>query len=78
MNPKPISESDVRITDINVRSALMRVRWNDIPVRRAASSTEISSDRDSDVTRLLGAVATRVTPSVGERLAASVEDSAHR
>lgn len=26
--------SAVRITDINVRSALMRVRWKDMPVRR--------------------------------------------
>ena len=26
-----MSESDVRITDIKVRSALIRVRWNDIP-----------------------------------------------
>ncbi len=42
MKPKPISESEVRITDISVRSALMRVRWNDIPVWRAASSWEIS------------------------------------
>ena len=31
-------ESEVRMTDISVRSALRRVRWNDIPVRRAASS----------------------------------------
>jgi hypothetical protein len=28
---------------IKVRSALMRVRWKDIPVRRAASSTEMWS-----------------------------------
>ena len=26
VKPKPISESDVRMTDISVRSALMRVR----------------------------------------------------
>ena len=43
VKPKPISDSEVRITDISVRSALMRVRWNDMPVRRAASSVEISS-----------------------------------
>src|SRR5271170_5766728 len=40
VKPKLISDSEVRITDISVRSALMRVRWNDIPVRRAASSSE--------------------------------------
>jgi hypothetical protein len=34
VKPKPMSDSEVRITDIKVRSALMRVRWNDIPVRR--------------------------------------------
>ena len=34
VKPKPISDSEVRITDISVRSALMRVRWNDMPVRR--------------------------------------------
>ena len=42
VKPKLISDSDVRITDISVRSALMRVRWNDMPVRRDDSSTEIS------------------------------------
>ena len=36
-----ISDSEVRITHISVRSALMRVRWNDMPVRREDSSTEI-------------------------------------
>ena len=46
MKPKLISDSDVRITDISVRSALMRVRWNDMPVRRDDSSTEMSSDLD--------------------------------
>src|SRR4030095_15819676 len=60
VKPKTISESDVRITDINVRSALIRVRWKDIPVRRAESSTEISSPDDADVTRLSGAVAMTV------------------
>ena len=51
MNPKAISERDVRITDINVRSALMRVRWNDIPVRREASSVAMRLDSDDAVTR---------------------------
>ena len=46
MNPNPISDSDVRMTDINVRSALMRVRWKLIPVRRDDSSTEMSSEGD--------------------------------
>src|SRR5215510_15003461 len=77
VKPKPMSESDVRITDINVRSALIRVRWKDIPVRRAASSVAISPDDDSDVTRLLGAVAKVLTPPVGGRRAASVVDFAH-
>src|SRR5262245_16784692 len=44
VNPKLISESDVRITDMSVRSALMRVRWNDMPVRRADSSVDGSSN----------------------------------
>src|SRR5215469_15531427 len=38
VNPKLMSESDVRITAISVRSAAMRVRWNAMPVRRIASS----------------------------------------
>src|SRR5262245_9078947 len=46
-----MSDSEVRMTAISVRSALIRVRWNDIPVRRAASSVAISPDPDSDVTR---------------------------
>ena len=46
MKPKLISDSEVRITDISVRSALMRVRWNDMPVRRDDSSTEIWSESD--------------------------------
>ncbi len=41
VKPKLMSESDVRITDISVRSALMRVRWKLMPVRRDDSSTEI-------------------------------------
>src|ERR1700722_19705435 len=45
VKPKPISESAVRITDISVRSALMRVRWNDMPVRRAARSVFTSNLR---------------------------------
>src|SRR5215468_6492199 len=43
VKPKPMSDRDVRITDISVRSALNRVRWNDIPVCRAASSCEADS-----------------------------------
>jgi len=39
--PKESSDSEVRITDIRARSALIRVRWNAMPVRRAACSTEI-------------------------------------
>src|SRR5262249_52255071 len=35
-----MSESDVRITLMSVRSALMRVRWKDMPVRRDESSTD--------------------------------------
>src|SRR5262245_19901595 len=50
VNPKPISDSDVRITDISVRSALMRVRWNDMPVRRIDSSVEMLSGAESRVT----------------------------
>ncbi len=53
MKPKPINESEVRITDISVRSALMRVRWNDIPVRRDASSVEMLAESDSEVIRVL-------------------------
>src|SRR5262245_37273728 len=53
VKPNPMSDSEVRITDISVRSALMRVRWNDIPVRRAESSTEMRSELDSEVTRTL-------------------------
>src|SRR5215471_14029421 len=49
VNPKPISESDVRITDISVRSALIRVRWNDMPVRRDESSVLIFGSGDFDV-----------------------------
>src|SRR5688572_18146228 len=43
VKPKPISDSDVRSTDISVRSALMRVRWKLMPVRRDDSSTDLSS-----------------------------------
>src|SRR5579863_2767854 len=45
VKPKPISEREVRITDISVRSALIRVRWNDMPVRRDESSVCASSLR---------------------------------
>ena len=41
VNPKLMSESEVRITDISVRSALMRVRWNDIPVLRIDISVRL-------------------------------------
>ena len=51
MKPNPINDSEVRITDINVRSALMRVRWNDIPVRLDASSVEILAASDCSVIR---------------------------
>jgi hypothetical protein len=50
VNPNPISDSDVRITDISVRSALMRVRWNDMPVRREDSSVEMTSPGEFAVT----------------------------
>src|SRR5215831_6637626 len=46
VKPKLMREMDVRITDIKVRSALRRVRWKDMPVRRAESSTEGSSRGD--------------------------------
>ena len=54
MNPKPINDSDVRMTDISVRSALILVRWNDIPVRRDESSVEILASLDADVIRVSG------------------------
>jgi hypothetical protein len=50
VKPNEISESEVRITDISVRSALMRVRWNDMPVRREDNSTEIWSGFDLELT----------------------------
>jgi Fe/S biogenesis protein NfuA len=40
---------EVRITAINVRSAPIRVRWNDIPVRRSDNSTEMRSGSEVDV-----------------------------
>lgn len=40
VKPKPISESDVRMIDISVRSAASRVRWYAMPVRRAPICTE--------------------------------------
>src|SRR5262245_13951108 len=46
-----MSDSDVRITAISVRSALMRVRWNAIPVWRADSSPATSWEEDPDVAR---------------------------
>ena len=47
VKPKLMSESEVRITDISVRSADMRVRWNDMPVRRAESSIDARSSTDA-------------------------------
>jgi hypothetical protein len=44
VKPKPIKDREVRITDINVRSALLRVRWNDMPVRRNESSVDASAE----------------------------------
>jgi hypothetical protein len=38
-----MSDSEVRMTDMSVRSALIRVRWNDMPVRRDESSREVES-----------------------------------
>ena len=49
VKPKESSDSEVRITDIRARSALIRVRWNACPVRRAAGSTEIRWGSDRDV-----------------------------
>src|SRR5262245_27218184 len=43
VKPKLISESEVRISAINVRSAAIRVRWKDMPVRRIASSVRCSA-----------------------------------
>ena len=57
VKPKPISDSDVRMTDISVRSALMRVRWNDMPVRRADNSVEMRSELDFPVTASIGELA---------------------
>ena len=54
VKPNQISDSEVRITDISVRSALMRVRWNDMPVRRDDSSTEIWSESDLAGDGLIG------------------------
>jgi hypothetical protein len=67
VNPKPISDSAVRITDISMRSALMRVRWNDMPVRRDDSSTEMRSGSEAAVTgglRLLSSIANRSRPAI--------------
>src|SRR5512139_347848 len=51
VKPKPISDREVRITDISVRSADIRVRWNDIPVRRADKSVEMRFGSEFDVIR---------------------------
>jgi len=50
VNPKLISDSEVRITAIKVRSAAMRVRWNAIPVRRDDRSMETALDVGSVAT----------------------------
>jgi hypothetical protein len=50
VNPKLTSESDVRMTAISVRSALMRVRCTARPVFREANSNEIELGLDFDVT----------------------------
>ena len=63
MKPKQISDSEVRITDISVRSALMRVRWNDMPVRRDESSTEMSSGFDCLVTASMDIVSLKTAGS---------------
>src|SRR5690606_21933323 len=45
VKPKPIRDNEVRITDISVRSALSRVRWNDMSVRRMDSSVRCVDNR---------------------------------
>src|SRR5215472_11428439 len=64
VKPKPMSDKDVRITDISVRSALNRVRWNDIPVCRAASSCAADSG-GSGVGRGRGLLAIFVVRALG-------------
>src|SRR5262245_21094516 len=54
VKPKLMSEIEVRITDMSVRSAASRVRWNAIPVRRMASSVLISAPGLLPVTRAGG------------------------
>src|SRR4051812_13612563 len=58
VKPKLISDSEVRITLIRVRSALMRVRWNDSPVRRLDNSMEVRSGLDSSTAGIAGTSAT--------------------
>ena len=65
VKPKPISDSDVRITDISVRSALMRVRWNDMPaagVRKLAHDVHLPAEEHRRCAPLID----------GERLAVRV------
>src|SRR5262245_6127887 len=71
VKPKLISDSDVRITDISVRSALMRVRWKDMPVRRFESSTEMSSPVCGNSSALL-----IPAPAASHRLTAQLQEIA--
>jgi hypothetical protein len=65
------------MTDISVRSALMRVRWNDIPVRRDASSVEILAESDCEVTRTFG-FPSILSPSEYTEPAQAAENHLHR
>src|SRR5690349_14009695 len=47
VKPKPINESEVRTTDISVRSELIRVRSRDMAVRFDESS-KLASSKDRD------------------------------
>ena len=69
--PVLINDSDVRITDISVRSALMRVRWNDMPVRRIDSSTEMLSGERTKAMRPSRGGRLMVTPCACRRAQAA-------
>jgi hypothetical protein len=58
---------------MSVRSALIRVRWNDIPVRREDSSTEIRSGEDFEV---VGSIVPMMLAEIFPELASA--DPAHR